>query len=286
MTIASCSDDEFSGDYTSYGEFTPGGKFSAKGGSVYLTMIDADFLDSYYAYYQSFSYTDGELSSAGAKDIDGDGMGLWGTITVTHDPLLFNGWRGFLLTDIEQNSDGFITSLTNIDDYYTITYDFSYDSSGHLTYFKEEGVSGTSVEYEWTLTWDSDKITEITRNSSSSTLTTLTLSSFEYSSKYPNVTLQYGTYVERIFGDLAEDEGFSMLFYLGYLGKASSYHPISFTCTYEFTSENYTEEEEYFYYYKPTLNKDGSLKKMKVTEDWSNSSYSGSQHYTYTFSYE
>ena len=276
MTIASCSDDDDAiDDYTSYGEFTPGGKFSTKSGSVYLTMIDADYLDSYAAYYQSFSYTDGELDSAGITDIDADGAGLYGTITVTHDPLLFNGWKGFLLTDIEQNSDGFITSLTYIDDYYTRTYNFSYDSSGHLTYFKEEGVSGTSVEYEWTLTWDSDNITEITRSSSNSTLT---LSSFEYSSKYPNVTLQYATYAEMIFYSREADEGFSMLFYLGYLGKASSYHPISLTLTYTYTStyESYNYEEVISY--KPTLNKDGSLKKMKETVD----GYS----ITYTFSYE
>ena len=149
------------------------------------------------------------------------------------------------------------------------TYNFSYDSSGHLTNFKKEGGSRRNKDYELTFTWSSDKITEITESDSESTLT---LSSFEYSSKYPNVTLQYAPYIEMFFAD--EEQGFPMLFYLGYLGKASTYHPISFTCT-------YGTVEEYFYY-KPTLNKDGSLKKMKQTEV---ASFTTSP-VTYTFSYE
>ena len=95
MTVASCGDDDgFSGDYTSYGEFTPGGKFSAKNGSVYLSTIDADFLD-YYSYYYYFSYTDGELDYASVIDIEGDGDGLRGSIWVTHDPLLFTSSADF-----------------------------------------------------------------------------------------------------------------------------------------------------------------------------------------------
>ena len=263
MTTVSCSDDDdASDDGTSSGEFTPGGQFTTNNGSVYLI----------YAAYYRFEYTDGDVTSVYQYDrANGEVTDdIEDSYTVTHDPLSFIGTY-IQLTDIEQNDDGFITSLTKIDSEYDaeINFTFSYDSSSHLTSLKEEGdFDGETVDGGWTLTWSNNKITKTTQNYYPDC--TCSLSSIEYSSDYPNVTLQYGPYVENMCG--SEENGLEMLFYLGYLGKASSYHPLSY-CLGEAYDDG--ESDEDYYYCTPTLNSDGSLKKVAYED-----------YYTYTFSYQ
>ena len=273
MMIVSCSDDDdASDDGTSSGEFTPGGQFTTNNGSVYLI----------YAAYYRFEYTDGDVTSVYQYDRSNNEVtdDVEDSYTVTHDPLSFIGTH-IQLTDIEQNDDGFITSLTKIDSENDaeINFTFSYDSSGHLTSLKEEGdYNGATVDGEWTLTWSNNKITKVTQNyyysdytcSLSSIEDIEYLSSIEYSSDYPNVTLQYGPYVENMCG--SKENGLEMLFYLGYLGKASSYHPLSY-CLGE--ADDDEEPYEYYYYCTPTLNSDGSLKEVEYED-----------YYTYTFSYQ
>lgn len=251
---------------TSSNSFTPGGQFTTSKGSVYLTQ----------AAWNGFFYTDGKLTSACLYDHPNNKIGdVEDSYTVTYDPMTFTGTY-IQLTDIEQNSDGFITSLSKTDTERNRNLDFYfyYDSSGHLTDFKEVGTtSSREVAVSFTLTWSNDTITNIVRSEDDDNY--ITYSSFEYSSDYPNVTLQYGAYVESICEGY--ENGLEMLFYLGYLGKAPAYHPISFYCVETYDGYDYGD----LMFYTPTLNSDGSLKEVARAYD-----IATDVDVTYTFEYE
>ena len=268
LTLGACSDDDDDDDSSddssiSTDDFTPGGQFNTNSGTVYLTE----------AVELEFTYSGGVLTSVyDPKHFEEDE-----TFAVTHDPLTFTG-NYCQLTDISQNSAGFITSLTkNCDDDgdYTVTsFTFSYDSSGHLTDIAATITGDYEETLSWDLTWDDGLLTDVYIEYVDSYYTDgypIAGQDFEYSSDYPNVTLQYGPYIEWLCD--SEENGLEMLFYLGYLGIAPSYHPVSFIGV----------EDNYYYdlmYYTPVLNSDGSLKRVTRTYEDSNSST------TYTFQYE
>lgn len=251
LTLEACSDDDDEGDSSSSSTFTPGGQFSTNNGTVYLTS----------ASWLEFSYTDGKLAQVYASD-------LWysdddeDTFTVTHDPLTFTGTY-MQLTDIEQNSDGFITSLSK-----TVTYDeeencditFSYNSSGYLATIE---VKGESENADYSFTWSKNKITEMVMTDDWGFLT---YTDFEYS--VANVTLQYGPYIE-LFVETGL-YGLEMLFYLGYLGKAPAYHPSLIH-----TTEDYYDDGDYDF--TSVLNSDGSLKHVASAR------YAGGKTFSFTY---
>lgn len=239
------------------------------GDRIYLTA----------AGYLKFSYdSDMKLTKIGSYEVSYNPFRLTSTNTGDNEELT--------ISDINVSKNGYITHLkSNQKEYYygeldreiNETYDFSYDSNGHLTKisasYSETGNDDgekykESSSATLTITWQNGLITKGAYNYSHSDGTRGTATcSFVYDDSFPNATKQYTLdFCNEFFSDFEE------LFMVGYMGKGPDIHPNYLTEVWKETYDGDTEEgtnESHFTY---SFNSNGTVKTSR-TNSYSTNSY-------------
>ena len=263
LTFTACSDDgddngSSGSDDGSYDSGVAGGQITtADGQTIWLTGIGS---------YLSFGYYDeGNLLSFTETD------GIKAGFTVSYDPFEIAYYcydEGGVLSDIEFNSKGYITSLYDSQCNGTAT--FSYNSAGHITKATLQATDWDCV-FENDFTWEDDLLTRITFTLDATDEEESVEALFDYTTSYPNATYQWVPPL--VYScDWYDYELWESLFYLGYLGKGPAYHPTTRSVDYAYYEESGSYSTDYIY----LLNDDGTVNGYKTA--------SGTK-YTY-FSYD
>ncbi|MDO4160313.1 MAG: DUF4595 domain-containing protein [Prevotellaceae bacterium] len=280
--LASCGDDDDDNGGSSNGSDKAGVLTTTDGTSIYLKQVGS----------LSFAYdTSGKVTSCSYYTDDYNFT--YNPFTITHESNESYGTTKVELSNISLNGKGYITKMkesiydTWSDGSYESssgTYSFSYDGSGHLTkvsgsgswtYYEDGETEKGSVHIEYHLTWSNGNLVKVVyKYNDSGEEETETVTNDYDTSLYPNVTRQY---TNNYFAQSIEDLDF--LFFLGYLGVAGEYHPVSATyvCTYE--DEDTQETDTDSYKYKYTLNSNGSVATSSYS--YNNGSYRNTSYSYY-----
>lgn len=214
LTLASCGDDD-DDEGNGYSSGVAGGQIiTEEGQTLWLTGIDDDI---------TFDYDDeGNLVSSSES---------WGNghvgFEVSYDPFVISYYcydEEYQLSNFKFDKNGYLTSVYDSRAGNAAT--FTYNSEGHLTKAMLPYKSGIVFEDEFT--WEGDLLVQYNSSISGSGEDDYQdITTFEYTTSYPNTTWQWtpvmlssGWYDQAIW---------ESLYFLGYLGKGSAYHPTTKT---------------------------------------------------------
>lgn len=211
--------------------------------------------DSYFYEYDD----EGNMTAIGDYDVTTNPFTLVRKTSSSYDSL-----------SVTTNSKGYVSKLYAYSDYYEITYDFSYDNSGHLTKIIESGYETdlTDEIYDsdyysesYTITWNDDLLTKITLDfGDEEDYETIT---YNYDDdEYFNATKQYcpTLFSYGVTSSSGEPiEHIAMFAYIGLLGFGPDYLPTSW--------EDYNYDsgyiDEYNYNCSYSFNDNGTLNYWK-----------------------
>lgn len=237
------------------------------------TQFQVTSIKSYHNYNSVFNYDHGKMVSGLTNDED--------SFTITRDPLKVNvkytnsssgEFETHDLTDIQTNTEGYITSANFLDCYYSNysepityngTYTFKYDSEGHLTeqkntYNTTHSRTNTTVVY----TWFNGNLLQIhvLEEEYEGNIPETTTKTYTYTygdaSKHPNT----GIFLESMY-----DFTYDFMWYAGLLGKPSRNIPTGYTYTYSKVGSvpEYKEEQKTI---RVNYNADGSIASIRYTD--------------------